>query len=116
MHHLDATQVEDLKSDLLRQLEKLERSMRATDQASGPVALDQTAVGRLSRMDALQNQSLARNLQERERARLALILGALRRMEDGSYGLCASCGEAIPFGRLQVFPEAPECSACGAKP
>lgn len=113
MSHLTPTQLDDLLTELRRQLERLERSMRVTDQALEPVQLDQTAVGRLSRIDSLQNQGLTRNLQERERVKLALIQEALRRMEQGRYGICTECGGDIPFGRLYVVPEAPVCAGCG---
>ena len=86
--------------------------MRVTDEAARPVELDQSAVGRLSRMDSLQNQSLTRNLQEREQAKLGLVVAALRRMDASTYGVCTECGEGIPFPRLLVFPEAPTCSRC----
>lgn len=113
MKHLSPEQVDELRRELTRQLEKLERSMRVTDEAMNPVALDQTAVGRLSRMDSLQNQSLTRNLQEREQIKLALIQAAFQRMEEGNYGMCVACGGKIPFERLYVFPEVDTCSACG---
>ena len=76
------------------------------------VELDQTSVGRLSRMDSLQNQALSSNLQDRERARLAGILSALERIEKESYGRCGECGEPIDYGRLLVFPEATTCKGC----
>ena len=113
MDHLTQDQIDELRDELDRQLERLEGSMRVTDEAMEPVELDQTAVGRLSRVDSLQNQGLTRNLQERERVKLAHIQGALRRMEEGTYGLCVECGTPLPFGRLYVVPEAPACSSCG---
>lgn len=112
MKHLSPEQIDELRRELTRQLEKLERSMRVTDEAMSPVTLDQTAVGRLSRMDSLQNQSLTRNLQEREQVKLALIQAAFLRLEKGSYGVCVACGGEIPFERLYVFPEVGTCSAC----
>ncbi len=87
--------------------------MRVTEANVEPVKLDQTAVGRLSRIDSLQNQSMAQNLQERERIKLAHIEGALRRLEDASYGLCVTCDAEIPFGRLYAMPESPTCAGCG---
>ncbi len=86
--------------------------MRASDEALRPVELDQTTVGRLSRIEALQNQGLAKNLHEREEVRLALVERALARMESGTYGLCTECGGPLPFERLFVFPEAATCAAC----
>jgi len=87
--------------------------MGASERATEVVELDQTAVGRLSRMDSLQSQSMAKNLQEREQVKLALILEALSRVEQGNYGLCLDCGDPIAIGRLTVFPESRECTACG---
>ena len=110
--HLAPDQLAELRSVLERELEKLERSMRVTDEAMRPVELDQSAVGRLSRMDSLQNQGLTRNLQGREQVKLGLIIGALRRIEDSSYGRCTECGSPVPFERLLVFPEAPTCAGC----
>jgi DnaK suppressor protein len=116
MSHLTPAQLSELKEELERQLEKLERSMQVTAEAAAPVELDQTSVGRLSRMDSLQNQGLTRNLQEREEMKLILLQEAFARLEGGSYGLCVTCGGEIPFERLYVFPEAPSCSSCADSP
>lgn len=110
---LTPEQVEMLRDDLLGELLRLQRSMGVSERATEVVELDQTAVGRLSRMDSLQNQSMAKNLHERERMKLTLILEALDRVERGHYGLCTTCGEPIALGRLSVFPESRECSPCG---
>jgi len=110
--HLSGAQIEELKDELKSQLRRLQKSMKITDEALRTVELDQTAVGRLSRMDSLQNQALSEGLREREVARLGQILEALERLEEGRYGICTSCGGAIPFERLFVFPEAPECASC----
>jgi DnaK suppressor protein len=112
MRHLAPDQIDELQRELARQLQRLERSMRVTDSAMKPVTLDQTAVGRLSRIDSLQNQGLTRNLQERERVALARLQEAFRRLEAGTYGLCVSCDGEIPFERLHVVPETPTCTAC----
>jgi DnaK suppressor protein len=110
---LTREQLAELREELERQLARLERSMEASEAALEPVELDQSRVGRLSRMDELQNQSLTRNLHEREEIRLTLIRNALARLEEGTYGVCEACGSAIPFERLLVFPEATECGNCG---
>ncbi len=112
MKHLTKAQMADLVAELERALEKLERSMRTTEEAMQPVKLDQTAVGRLSRIDSLQNQGVTRNLQEREQVKLGQIAAAYERIEGGTYGECVECGGAIPFERLQVFPETPTCTGC----
>ena len=109
---LSPAALSELRGELERQLQRLERSMASTDEAARPVELDQQAVGRLSRMDSLQNQAMSRNIKEREQVRYAAIRGALQRMEEGTYGLCAGCGEEMEEGRLRIFPEAQRCPAC----
>ena len=110
--HLTSEQQTELEVELKRQLARLEKSMKVTDEAMKTVELDQTAVGRLSRMDSLQNQSLSKGLREREVVRLSQIREAIARIEEGTYGRCSACEGPIPFERLFVFPEAPECAEC----
>jgi DnaK suppressor protein len=104
--------IQELREELERQLARLERSMAVTEEAVRPVQLDQQAVGRLSRMDSLQNQHMSRNLQEREQVRYGAIRAALKRMDEGSYGICTGCGGEIEAGRLFVVPEAEHCPGC----
>jgi len=113
MPHLSPDQLGDLRTEIERQLAKLEKSMALSDEATATVELDQAAVGRLSRMDSLQNQSMAENLAERERARHAQLRGALDRIAEGTYGVCDDCEGAIAPGRLFVFPETVTCGECG---
>jgi len=102
----------ELRAELERQLIRLERSMTVTEEAVQPVQLDQQAVGRLSRMDSLQSQHMSRNLQEREQVRYSAITAALRRIEEGTYGVCTGCGATIVPGRLFAVPEVAHCPVC----
>lgn len=113
MSTLTEAQIDEFRNELERQLEKLEKSMIVTDEALKPVELDQCAVGRVSRMDSLQNQGIAKGLRERETVRLAMIQEALQRLDKGTYGRCTGCGDEIEHGRLFVFPESATCGACG---
>ena len=109
---LPSAQLEEIRRELLRRLARLERSLKISGESARPRDLEQDTVGRLSRIDALQNQGLTQNLEERERAQLNQIVEALRRLEDGTYGSCGACGRAIPFERLLIFPETLSCSSC----
>lgn len=80
-----------------------------------PVELDQTRVGRLSRQDALQSQALSVAALERSRAQIGRLRAALMRMDDGDYGWCEECGEAIPEARLEIDPAADYCVACAQR-
>ena len=112
---LTPAQLAELRGEVERELVRLERSMQSTADAARPVELDQAAVGRLSRADAMQNQQLSVHLHDREQARHAQLVDALRRMDDGTYGTCGGCAMVIPFGRLLVFPEARTCAVCGGR-
>ena len=109
---LTPDQLGEMRELLERELTRLLRSIGITETATATVTLDQTAVGRLSRMDSLQSQALAKGLAEREQVRLAHLQEALKRMDDGSYGICTECGTPLDFGRLLVLPEAPNCAGC----
>ena len=100
-------------------LQALKRELQALSALSeddrATVTLDQQAVGRLSRMDAMQRQAMAQ-AGERARARdTQRIDAALRRIDDGEYGSCAECGEAIAEKRLAVDPTASLCIACAGR-
>lgn len=77
-----------------------------------PVELDQQSVGRLSRMDAMQVQAMAKAVDARRQARLRRIEAALHRLEAEDYGACADCGEDIPAKRLAVDPATERCVDC----
>ena len=114
MKQLTDAQIAEFREELEGQLAKLERSMTITNEALKTVELDQGAVGRLSRMDSLQNQGIAKGLRERESVRLALIQEALQRLDGGTFGVCTVCGATVRIERLFVFPESGTCAPCGS--
>jgi DnaK suppressor protein len=76
------------------------------------VELDQQAVGRLSRMDALQNQAMAQATARRRQAERSKIAAALGRLDAGEYGYCTDCGETIPPARLEADRAIARCLEC----
>lgn len=76
------------------------------------VALDQSKVGRLSRMDALQAQQMAQETARRRQLQLQKIDNALRRMEASDYGHCFKCGDKIGAARLNFDPASTRCVGC----
>lgn len=77
-----------------------------------PVELDQQSVGRLSRMDAMQQQAMAAAQETRRRARLTAIEAALRRLDEGEFGWCADCGAFVGTRRLDLDPTLMRCVDC----
>lgn len=91
---------------------ELEAQSALSKEARDTVELDQQSVGRLSRMDAMQQQEMAQ-AQERTRQRdLQRIELAFRRLKDGEYGYCVDCDNEIPEGRLKIDPMAERCVNC----
>lgn len=93
---------------------EIEALSELSEESRSTVVLDQQAVGRLSRMDSMQQQAMA-EAQERQRQRdLVRIEMAERRIKDGDYGYCAECDEEIPDGRLEIDPMAEKCVHCAS--
>lgn len=93
---------------------ELEAMSEMSEEARAPVTLDQQSVGRLSRMDAMQQQQMAQ-AQERARKRdLVRIEMAERRLSEGEYGFCSECGEPIAGKRLEIDPMAEKCVRCAS--
>ena len=104
-----------MKQKLVAMREELERIADAGDDPAAVVQLDQTKVGRLSRMDALQAQAMAKASGQRRATQLREIDAALRRIDEGSYGECQRCEEKINPRRLEADPTVRLCIDCASK-
>lgn len=107
--------IEKLRVRLVAEREALLDVADSSREAADTVELDQTRVGRVSRMDALQAQAMAKESDRRRLLALQRIEGALKRMEDGEYGVCAACDEPISPNRLEVDPGAILCIECASR-
>ncbi|WFL78490.1 TraR/DksA C4-type zinc finger protein [Altererythrobacter arenosus] len=106
---------EDEAKDLLTtRLAQIEREDAANADARDTVELQQDSVGRLSRMDALQQQAMAQATERRRQAERQRILAALARIDEGEWGYCLSCGEEIAEKRLRNDPGVPRCVKCAS--
>jgi DnaK suppressor protein len=107
--------LEALKARLIEEREALLDVADSTREAAQTVELDQTRVGRVSRMDAMQAQAMAKESDRRRLIALQRIDSALQRIEGGDYGYCAACDELISPSRLEVDPGALLCIDCASK-
>jgi DnaK suppressor protein len=101
-----------MREKLLKLREEIESAAAIGDASAAVVELDQSKVGRLSRMDAMQAQAMARASGQRRETMLRNIEAALRRIDDGIYGICRDCDEPINPKRLEVDPTALRCIDC----
>ena len=100
------------RESILREIDDLRALSEGSREGRAPVELDQQSVGRLSRMDAMQQQSMDLAREERRRQRLAVLAAALRRLDADEYGYCLVCGEDILPERLDIDPAVTLCVAC----
>ena len=112
---LDDREVETFRQQLLRLQEDLSALKATSEDAARVVELDQTSVGRLSRMDALQGQAMSKEQVRRRELQLQKISAALRRIESGDYGDCLACDEPIAIKRLMLDPAATLCIRCASE-
>ena len=95
-------------------LAELTAKCDATAAGRAPVELDQQGVGRLSRIDAMQQQQMALAAGRQRDTQISRILNALDRMAKDEFGYCVKCGEEIHEPRLEADPAAHLCVVCAA--
>ena len=111
MESLTDEQIEALAAALHRLQDELRSALKPLADGARTVDLDEP-IGRLTRADALQQQSMAKANRQSAQIRLRLVEAALKRCEEGTYGCCQECDEPIAVARLTVRPEAFLCIAC----
>ncbi len=112
MEKLSTEQLSTLQQKLNQQKKHLTYSLHRLADSCKPVPLDQQAQGRVTRIDAIQQQKMASANQSAQEASLKLTLQALHRLETNDYGYCERCDDLIYFARLEIKPEAKYCIKC----
>lgn len=111
---MNATELARFHQQIEARLAELRTEDALGQDGQKTVELDQQSVGRLSRMDALQNQAMAKAAQARRDLEARRLNAALLRIADGDYGCCEECGDEIAPGRLEFDPAATRCVSCAS--
>ena len=106
---------EKWRDRLLALRAELESIAETGDESAAVVELDQSKVGRLSRMDAMQAQAMAKASSNRRQMMLTKITAALRRLDEDDYGFCRECEQPINPKRLEFDPTVIHCIDCASK-
>jgi DnaK suppressor protein len=118
-HSTDLTAIsgnlQKARQQLLELRAELESIIETSREAAATVELDQSKVGRLSRMDAMQAQAMAQASGQRRDAMLRGITAALKRLDNDEYGTCVDCDEPIAVKRLEFDPTVRRCIDCAGK-
>ncbi|MFZ1701677.1 MAG: TraR/DksA C4-type zinc finger protein [Pyrinomonadaceae bacterium] len=102
---------ENFAKTIRQQIETIEQQFAENSDAKDPIKPD-AAIGRLSRVDAMQNQQMRLALQRNRRDEIARLQNALKLIDAGTYGTCNGCEEDIPDARLTAVPDAQMCVPC----
>jgi len=111
---LTPTEAEALQRALRALERELAQSLAGSREAAAPVDLDEP-IGRVSRIDAIQQQKMVEASRDGMALRARQVRAALARVAEGTYGECVSCEENVGYRRLEARPEAPFCIACQSR-
>lgn len=98
-------------AEIEKKISQLKEQLAENDSVGDPVSPD-NAIGRLSRVDAMQVQAMRLALVRQRREELERLQQALRLVAAGKYGTCNGCGEDIPEKRLEAVPDTQRCVPC----
>ncbi len=102
---------EKLEKHIREEIETLKQDIVSYKAVSKPVSPD-NAIGRLTRMEAINSKSINEASLRQAESTLAGLERALKMIDDPDFGLCTQCGEPIPFKRLMIMPGSLRCVAC----
>ena len=111
---LNKQQLDRFKKQLLALKQSLIADSVLGDESRAVVELDQTSVGRLSRMDAMQGQAMAQESERRRLQKLEQIDSALSHIDNNAFGRCTECDEEIAIKRLEFDPTSSLCIDCAS--
>jgi len=100
-----------LKSRILSEIDSSRETVMELELLTQPIAPDD-AIGRISRMEAINNKSVNEHLLAKTKVRLNKLEFSLSLIDKKEYGICTSCKEPIPLGRLMMLPESEKCVNC----
>lgn len=101
----------DIKEKVLQEIEKTEKSIKDYRELTKPIS-PENAIGRISRMDAINNKSVAEAALRQVEGKLKNLHFVLDSMHEKEFGLCLKCKNPIPLGRILLMPQSRYCVNC----
>lgn len=111
---MNKQQKNKLVASIQQEITNLDNEIPALRQLAKPVPPD-NAIGRLTRMEAINNKSISEANLSSAKARLDRLQRALKNSDNPDFGICINCDEPIPFKRLMVQPDSSLCVRCAEK-
>ena len=108
MPHIDRNEIRlRIESEIIRTRKLVEECRELTK----PIE-PENAIGRISRMDAIQNRSVTEAALRKNKEKLEKLEYALSKVDEEDFGICSNCKKPIPVGRLRIMPQSRTCVAC----
>ena len=104
----DKTHVRDR---ILEEITKTKLLVKTYRELTKPIA-PENAIGRISRMDAINNKTVNESALKKEELKLKNLQIAIMKIDDADFGVCIRCKQPIPLGRILLLPQAITCVNC----
>jgi len=104
-------QKKEVITKVFEEIKKTEKTIEEYKEQTKPIAFDK-AVGRLSRMDAINNKSITEAALRQAESKLNNLKHVLTQVDKEGFGLCAKCKNPIPIGRMFLMPQTSHCVNC----
>ena len=105
---------EDIKRQIEEKIIKLNNDIIKLIDLTQPISPD-CAIGRISRMDAINNKSINEASLRQKKTQLKALQYALIHVDDADFGKCVNCSREIPLGRIILIPESKKCVICASR-
>ena len=105
---------DELKTEVAKRIYNLEKEIKELKELTKPIAPD-CAIGRISRMDAINNKSVSIAALTKKKEKLLALKSIINHIDDDNFGKCISCGNEIPIGRILIIPESKKCINCASR-
>lgn len=101
----------EISQKITEEISKTTQLIAEYKEQSKPVTLD-SAIGRISRMDAINNKSITEAALRKAEQKLTKLQQALDKVGKKGFGVCIKCQQRIPLGRILLMPESNRCVNC----
>lgn len=102
---------EEVKQKIIEEIKQTENDVKSLKDLTKPIS-PENAIGRISRMDAINNKSINDASLIQSQDKLKKLITALEKIDDKSFGICIRCEKPIPLGRIMLMPHSTKCVNC----
>ena len=102
---------QEVKKRIQEELQKTQLAINDYKELTKPIS-PENAIGRISRMDAINNKSVVEAALRKANVKLSKLKLVLEKVDDSDFGLCIRCGNPIPIGRILLMPQSRLCVSC----